>query len=64
MNRMLTDREQKVMELIIKGKSNNEIAAELDVSVNTVKTHLKHVFQKLKVDNRTQASVRYLTLSK
>lgn len=62
MNHLLTDREQHVMDLIIEGKSNIEVAAELQVSVNTVKTHLSHVFRKLKVENRTQASVRYLTL--
>ena len=62
MKQLLTDREQHVMDLIIEGKSNIEVAAELQVSVNTVKTHLSHVFRKLKVENRTQASVRYLTL--
>lgn len=64
MNHLLTDREQRVMDLIIEGKSNNEIAAELEVSVNTIKTHLRHVFRKLEVENRTQASVRYLMFSK
>lgn len=64
MNHLLTDREQRVMDLIIEGKSNNEIASELAVSVNTVKTHLRHVFRKLEVENRTQASVRYLMFSK
>ncbi|MCB0670063.1 MAG: response regulator transcription factor [Saprospiraceae bacterium] len=64
MNHILTDREQRVMDLIIEGKSNNEIAVELEVSVNTIKTHLRHVFRKLEVENRTQASVRYLRLSK
>lgn len=64
MNHILTDREQRVMDLIIEGKSNNEIADELEVSVNTVKTHLRHVFRKLEVENRTQASVRYLRLTR
>jgi two-component system, NarL family, response regulator LiaR len=62
MDHLLTDREQHIMDLISQGKSNPEIAAELQVSVNTVKTHLRHVFKKLEVDNRTQASVRYLNL--
>jgi DNA-binding NarL/FixJ family response regulator len=62
MKHLLTDREQHVMDLIIEGKSNLEVAAELKVSVNTIKTHLRHVFRKLNVENRTQASVRYLSL--
>ncbi|MBK8506699.1 MAG: response regulator transcription factor [Saprospiraceae bacterium] len=62
MNKLLTDREQHVMDLIIEGKSNIEVADKLQVSVNTIKTHLRHVFRKLKVENRTQASVRYLRL--
>ena len=62
MNHLLTDREQRVMDLLIEGKSNIEVAAELQVSVNTIKTHLRHVFRKLDVDNRTQASVRYLNI--
>lgn len=64
MNQSLTDREEKVMELIIEGMSNNEIANELDVSVNTIKTHLRHVFKKLQAENRTQASVTYLKRSR
>ena len=64
MNHLLTDREEKVMELIIEGLSNNEIANKLDVSVNTIKTHLRHVYKKLNADNRTQASVTYLKRSK
>ncbi len=62
MKYLLTDREQLVMNLVCQGKSNHEIATELDVSVNTIKTHLQHVYKKLAVDNRTQASVRYLNI--
>ena len=58
----LTDREEKVMILICEGKSNAQIASQLELSVNTVKTHLRHVFKKLEVDNRTAATVRYLNL--
>ena len=56
----LTEKEHSVMRLICQGKSNAEIASDLDLSVNTVKTHLRHVFKKLEVDNRTAATVRYL----
>lgn len=60
----LTDREEKVMNLICEGKSNAQIAAQLELSVNTIKTHLRHVFKKLEVDNRTAATVRYLKISR
>ncbi|NNE55326.1 MAG: response regulator transcription factor [Flavobacteriales bacterium] len=52
----LTERERDILLLIRLGKSNKEIAADLDVSVNTVKTHMRNLFTKLKVNNRTQAS--------
>ena len=54
----LTATEMKVMALLGKGKSNKEIAAELDCSVKTVKNHLNSIFQKLGVNNRTEAVVR------
>ena len=43
----LTDREREVLLLIARGRSNQEIAAELSISLDTVKTHVKHVFTKL-----------------
>jgi DNA-binding NarL/FixJ family response regulator len=46
------------MALLGKGKSNKEIAAELGCSVKTVKNHLNSIFQKLGVNNRTEAVVR------
>lgn len=51
----LTAREMGVLELLACGQSNKEIARSLDVSPNTVKTHLRRVFEKLDVQNRTQA---------
>jgi len=54
----LTATEIKVMALLGKGKSNKEIAAELNCSVKTVKNHLNSIFQKLGVNNRTEAVVR------
>jgi len=50
----LTNREQEVLKLIISGKSNNEIAEELFISINTVKKHLTHIFKKTEVKNRTE----------
>jgi DNA-binding NarL/FixJ family response regulator len=54
----LTATEIKVMSLLGKGKSNKEIAAELGCSVKTVKNHLNSIFQKLSVNNRTEAVVK------
>ena len=54
----LTDREMVVLGLLARGKSNAEIANDLAVSRNTVKTHLSHLYGKLAVTSRTQAIVR------
>ena len=51
----LTRREWEVLELVAEGKSNQEVAELLCISVNTVEQHLKHIFAKLRVKNRTQA---------
>ncbi len=49
----LTDRELEIINLINKGCSNKEISASLYLSSNTVKTHIKNIFEKLGVNNRT-----------
>lgn len=51
----LSDQEQRVLRLVVAGKSNREIAAELVISVGTAKWHVHHVLQKLGVSNRPQA---------
>ena len=53
----LTDTELEVLRMIVGGLANKEIAFALDVSQNTVKTHIKHIFEKLHVNDRTSASV-------
>ena len=57
----LTARESEVLKLLATGMSNKEIAAQLVVSVATVKTHVEHVIQKLQVSDRTQAAVTAVT---
>ncbi len=52
----LTEREADVLRLVAKGSSNPQIAAELCITVNTVKTHLKNILSKLQLDNRTQVA--------
>ena len=54
----LTSREREVLSLIVEGKDNNEIAAELVISPETVKTHVSTVLDKLEADNRVQAAVK------
>jgi DNA-binding NarL/FixJ family response regulator len=54
---VLTEREREVLALIAAGASNPEIARELYLSVDTVKTHARHLFRKLDVPNRTQAAL-------
>jgi DNA-binding NarL/FixJ family response regulator len=51
----LTPREMATLKLLADGKSNKEIANELDISERTVKTHLGHLFEKLGVTSRTEA---------
>ncbi len=57
-SKRLTEREKEIYKELSKGKTNKEIATTLFVSVNTVKTHLKSIYRKLNVKNRTQAVKR------
>lgn len=51
----LSDREQDVLHLLIQGMQNKAIADQLNIGVGTVKTHLRNIFGKLEVSNRTEA---------
>lgn len=53
----LTEREREVLALLSEGATNREIAQELYLSIDTVKTHVRKVFSKLGVGNRTQAAI-------
>lgn len=53
----LTKRELEILQLIVKGNTNSEIAEELHLTIGTVKTHLRNIFNKLDVNDRTQAAV-------
>ncbi len=52
----LTERELLVLRLVASGASNSEIGERLSISVNTVKSHLKSILEKLQLENRTQAA--------
>ena len=56
----LTRRELEVLSALAAGNTNKEIAANLGLSLNTVKFHVKNLFQKLGVHNRSQAIALYL----
>jgi NarL family two-component system response regulator LiaR len=53
----LTNREREVLMLISQGKSNQEIADELFITLKTVKTHVSNILSKLEVEDRTQAAI-------
>jgi DNA-binding NarL/FixJ family response regulator len=54
----LSQRELDVLKLVVDGLSNQEIADKLVVSVETVKTHMRHIMEKMAVSDRTQAAVK------
>jgi LuxR family maltose regulon positive regulatory protein len=54
----LSERELEVMKLIAIGLTNQEISEQLFISLNTVKTHVKNIYQRLEVSNRAQAIAR------
>ena len=53
-DKTLTAKEIDLIEKILNGKSRKEIADELHISENTVKTHLKHIYEKLEVANKQE----------
>jgi DNA-binding NarL/FixJ family response regulator len=58
----LTDRENEVLELLARGLTNKEIAAALVISTNTVKRHLKAIFNKLAIHTRSAAAAKAVSI--
>lgn len=56
----LTAREQMVLDCLAKGITYKHIASELNVSLATIRTHIRHIYEKLQVHSRTEAVVMYL----
>lgn len=56
----LTDREQEVLSLLASGFMYKEIADELHVSLDTIKTHIRHIYDKLQVRTKTEAVLTYM----
>ena len=57
---VLTEREREVLELLSQGMTNKEIAETLFISANTVKRHLKAIFEKLDIHTRSAAAAKAL----
>lgn len=55
---LLSQREIEVLRLVAEGKTNQEISEQLFISLNTVKTHVRHIFQSLEARNRAEAIAR------
>jgi DNA-binding NarL/FixJ family response regulator len=54
----LTPKERRILTLVADGASNKDIAAELNLSERTIKNYVSIIFQKLQVNNRTEAAIR------
>ena len=54
---LLSQRELEVLELLARCASNREVAAALSISINTVKTHVRHIMSKLKTNNRARTAL-------
>lgn len=57
--KLLTRREQEVLELLSRGMLYKEIATELNIAIATVKTHCRNIYEKLHVNTRTEALLKY-----
>lgn len=56
----LSDRQNEILELASRGFHNKEIAQQLGISTETVRVHLRHIYDKLEVNSRSQAVVKFM----
>jgi DNA-binding NarL/FixJ family response regulator len=56
----LTEREEQVLSLLAKGHAYKEIADLMKISFETVRTHVRTIYEKLHVHSRTEATLKYL----
>jgi DNA-binding NarL/FixJ family response regulator len=59
---LLSEREKEIVKLIAAGMSNQSIAKKLYLSVDTIKTHIRHIMEKMDVNNRTEAVVKAMKM--
>ncbi len=62
-NLQLTKQEKKILQALSYGNLYKEIAADYNISINTVKKHLKNIYRKLEVSKRTQAVTKFFEMS-
>jgi DNA-binding NarL/FixJ family response regulator len=58
--KLLTSREQAVLDCLAQGLAYKQIGDQLNISINTIRTHLRHIYEKLHVQSRTEAVAKYL----
>ena len=56
----LTEREEQVLSLLAKGHAYKEISGLMNISFETVRTHVRSIYEKLHVHSRTEATLKYL----
>jgi DNA-binding NarL/FixJ family response regulator len=56
---LLTTREEAVLDSLARGLAYKQIGDELGISINTIRTHLRHIYEKLHVQSRTEAVAKY-----
>lgn len=59
---LLSPREEAVLDCLAQGLAYKQIGDRLGISINTIRTHLRHIYEKLHVQSRTQAVAKYLRL--
>ncbi len=56
----LTEREEEILDLLAQGYRYREIAEQLFISIDTVRTHIRHIYEKMHVRSRAEATLKYL----
>jgi len=56
----LTPREREILELLVEGFRYREIGERLGITLDTVRTHIRHIYEKLQVRSRTAATAKFL----
>ena len=59
---LLSSREQAVLDCLAQGLAYKQIGDQLGISINTIRSHLRHIYEKLHVQSRTEAVAKYLRL--
>ncbi|MGE5682976.1 MAG: response regulator [Bacillota bacterium] len=58
----LTNRETEILKMIVNGMSNEQISNELFISIQTIRNHIRHIYEKLQVHSKSQAVVKAIKL--